>query len=261
MGIALVDGREFTDRDTAGAPDVAIVNETLAQRYFGGRSPIGGRVQVSGRTIEVIGVARDGKYTWITETPRPFLYLPVQQWYRPSVEVVVRTAGNPATVVSEVQQVVRTLDADMALFDIRTMADHLRLATLLQGQISQVLGVFGVLALLLATVGLYGVITTTVAQRTGELGMRMALGATRPRIVGFVLRQGLRLTLVGVALGIAAALGVTQLFRSMLVGVTATDSLSFIATAALLVAVALAAAYIPARRAARIDVVQAIRQE
>lgn len=261
MGVALVGGREFTDRDVAGAPDVGIVNETLAERYFGGRSPIGGRVRIGPRTIEVVGVARDGKYTWITETPRPFLYLPVQQWYSPSVELVIRTADDPGLVVPAVQQAVRGLDPNMSLFAIRTLADHLKLATLLQGQITQVLGAFGVLALLLATVGLYGVIATTVAQRTPEIGMRMAIGASRGTIIALVLRQGLRLTLIGVAVGVAGALGVTRLFRSMLVGVTATDSLSFAATIALLATIAVVAAYIPARRAARIDVLEALRQE
>jgi predicted permease len=261
MGIALLAGREFSDRDVAGAPLVGIINATLARRYFGGRNPLGGVVRAGGRAIEVVGVAGDGKYTWITEESRPFLYLPLQQWYRPNVELIVRTHGDPTAVVSAVQQRVRTLDANMALFDVRTIADHLRVATLLQVQITHVLGAFGALALLLATVGLYGVIATTVVQRTSEIGMRIALGATRARIVTLVLGQGLRLALVGIALGVAGAFGVATLLESMLVGVTPTDSVSFAATVAVLIAVALAAAYLPARRAAGIDAIQALRQE
>ena len=261
MGVAILKGREFTDRDDANVPDVGIVNETLARRYFAGRDPLGGRVHVGNRTVEIVGVVADGKYTWITEEQRPFLYLPHQQWYRPNVELIVKTAGDPATVVTGVKDAVRSLDANLALFDIRTMRDHLRIATMLQGQITRVLTAFGAVALLLAMVGLYGVIATTAAQRTGEIGMRMALGATRPRIIAMVLAQGLRLTMLGVVVGLAFAFAITRLFEALLVGVDATDALSFTATIALLVAVALAAAYIPARRAASIDVLQALRQE
>jgi predicted permease len=261
MGIPLLAGREFSDRDTSGAPLVGIINATMARRYFGGTPPLGGRVRVGGRTIEIVGVAGDGKYTWITEESRPFLYLPLQQWYRPNVELIVKTHGDPAAAAAAVQQTVRTLDANMALFDIRTVADHLRIATMLQGQISRVLGVFGALALLLATVGLYGVVATTVAQRTAEIGMRIALGAPRSYIYALVLGQGLRLTLIGIVLGVAGAFGVAQLVKNMLVGVTPTDSLSFAATVASLMAVTLSAAYFPARRAAGIDAIRALRQE
>jgi predicted permease len=261
MGIALVEGRELTDRDTAGTPDVGIINETLARRYFAGRSPIGGRIRLGPRSVEVVGVARDGKYTWITETPRPYLYLSAAQWYRPDSVLHVKTAGNPGTVVSAIQQEVRALDANVPLYEVRTFAEHLQLATMLQRQIAGVLGAFGVLALLLAMVGLYGVIAATVAQRTPEIGMRMALGATRLDIAALVLKQSLGLTLAGVGFGLAGAFAITRLFKSLLVGVSATDGASFAGTAALLVLVSLAASYLPARRAAVLDPTQALRQE
>ena len=261
MGIALVEGREFTDRDTAGMPDVGIINETLARRYFKGASPIGGRIRIGRRTVQVVGVARDGKYTWITETPRAFLYLPVQQWYRPDAVLHVKTAGDPGAVVPAVQRAVRDLDQNVPLFEVRTIAEHLKIATLLQRQIAGMLSVFGALALLLATVGLYGVIAATAAQRTPEIGMRMALGATRRDIVSLIVKQGLGMTVAGIGIGLGVALGVTQLFKSLLVGVSATDGVSYIGTTALLVLVALLAMYLPARRAAAIDPLQALRNE
>jgi putative ABC transport system permease protein len=261
MGIGLVAGREFTDRDTAGTQDVCLVNETLARRYFAGRSPIGGHIRLGPRTIEVVGVARDGKYTWITEKPRPYLYLASPQWYRADTVLHVKTAGNPGAIVSAVQQEVRALDANVPLFEVRTIAEHLQIATMLQRQIAGVLGAFGVLALLLAMVGLYGVIAATVAQRTPEIGMRMALGANRLDIATLVLKQSLGLTLAGVGFGLAGAFAITRLFKSLLVGVSATDGVSFAGTAALLVLVSLVATYLPARRAAVLDPTQALRQE
>jgi len=260
MGIGLLEGRDFTDRDTWERSDVGIVNETLARRYFAGRSPIGGRIRVGPRTIEIVGVARDGKYTWITETARPFLYLSGSQWYRADAILHVKTA-NPAAAVPAIQQAVRALDVNVPLYEIRTIAEHLTIATFLQRQLAAVLGAFGALALLLSMVGLYGVIAATVAQRTAEIGMRMALGASRMDIAALVLKQSLAVTLVGVVFGLAGAFGATRLFKSLLVGVSATDAVSFVGTAALLVATSLVATYLPARRAAMLDPTQALRQE
>jgi predicted permease len=261
MGIALVTGREFTDRDTADRPDVGIVNETLARRYFQGRDPIGGRIRTGERTIEVVGVARDGKYSNISEAPRAFLYLPVQQFYRPDAVLLVRTRDNPADVVPRLHQVFRELDTNVPLFDVRTIADHLEIAVFMQRMVASLLGAFGALALVLATVGLYGVIAAIAAQRTPEIGMRMALGATRRDIVSLILKQGLGMTLAGIGIGLVLAFGATRLFASLLVGVSATDAVSFAGTTLLLVLVALAATYLPARRAASIDPMQALHNE
>jgi predicted permease len=261
MGIPLVAGREFTDRDAPDRPDVGIINETFARRYFPGRSPIGGRIHTGERTVEVVGVAHDGKYASITEAPRAFLYLPVQQFYRPDAVVLVRTRGNPADLVARLHQVFRALDPNVPLFDVRTIEEHLEIAVFMQRMIASILGAFGVLALVLATVGLYGVIGAIAAQRTPEIGMRMALGATPRDIVSLIVRQGLGMTMTGVGLGLVAAAGAARLFKSLLVGVTATDAVSFAATTLLLVLVALLATYLPARRAARIDPLQALRNE
>ena len=261
MGIHLVAGREFTDRDGVDAPDVTVVNETLARRYFGGRDPIGGRIRVGQRSLQIVGVARDGKYASISEAPRPFMYLPNQQWYRPDTILHVKTAGDPISLVAPLQRVVRSMDANVPLFDIRTLAGHLEIAVFVQRMLAAILGVFGMLALVLASIGLYGVIAALVAQRTPEIGMRMALGASQGDIIKLVMKQGLGVTSVGVALGLAGAIAVTRLFKTLLVGVSATDTLSFAVTVAILVAVAMAAVYIPARRAAAVDPLLALRQE
>ena len=261
MGIPLVAGREFGDRDAADRSDVGIINETLARRYFPGRNPIGGRIHTGDRTVEVVGVARDGKYSSITEAPRAFLYVPLQQFYRPSAVLLVRTRGNPTDLVPRLHEVFRALDTNVPLFDVRTIEDHLEIAVFMQRMIASILGAFGVLALALATVGLYGVIAAIAAQRTPEIGMRMALGATRRDIVSLILKQGLGMTLIGIGIGLAVALGAARLFKSLLVGVTETDALSFSGTTLLLVLVALLATYLPARRAARIDPLQALRNE
>jgi macrolide transport system ATP-binding/permease protein len=261
MGITVVSGRDFTDLDTTDRPDVVIVNETVVRRYFSGRDPIGGRIRLGNRTLQVVGVARDGKYSSITEAPRSFMYMPVQQWYRADTVLHVKSSVDPGTLVPRIHEVLRALDSNVPLFDVRTIAEQLSIAVFIQRMVASLLGAFGALALLLATVGLYGVIAAVAAQRTPEIGMRMALGATRRDIVAMIVRQGLSLTLTGVAIGLIAALGATRLFKSLLVGVSATDAPSFAVTTILLVTVALAAAYLPARRAARIDPLQALRNK
>jgi predicted permease len=261
MGIPLVSGREFSELDTAERPDVAVVNETLARRYFAGRDPVGGRIRVGRRELQVVGVARDGKYSTITESPRPFMYLPVQQWYRGDAVLIVKTAGDPGGFVPRLHQVFRSLDPNLPLFEVRTIAEHLEIAVFVQRMVASLLTAFGALALILCTVGLYGVIAALAAQRTPEIGMRMALGASRRDIVSLILRQGLGMTVAGIGIGLAGAFAVTRLFKSLLVGVSTTDSVSFVGTTLLLVLVALAACYLPARRAAGIDPLQALRQE
>jgi putative ABC transport system permease protein len=261
MGIGLVDGREFTDRDTDGSLEVTVVSEAVVRRYFAGRSPIGGRIRIGPRPVQIVGVARDAKDSSINETPRPYLYLPAQQWHRPATVLTVKTAREPGSVVAAVQHTVKQLDPSVPIFDIRTIEDHLQIVSFVQRQLATMLGVFGALALLMATIGLYGVIASTVSQRTAEIGMRMALGAGRLDILALVLKQGMAVTLTGTAFGLVGAAAITRLFKSQLVGVSATDAVSFTGTTAMLVLVALAATYLPARRAASIDPLLALRQD
>jgi predicted permease len=261
LGIRLVAGREFGDRDIAGSTDVVVINETLARRYFSGRDPIGGRIRAGARTLEVVGIARDGKYASISETPRAYMYLPLAQWYRPDVVLQVKTHGDPGSMVAALHAAVRKLDPDVPLFDVRTIADHLAIMVFLQRMVASLLGAFGMLALVLATVGLYAVIAAIAVQRTAEIGMRMALGARTGDIMRLILRQGLAMTGIGIAIGLAVAFGVTRFFSSLLVGVSATDAFSFGATTLLLLTVALLATVLPARRAATIEPLAALRGE
>ena len=261
LGVRVIEGRDLSDRDAGGGVNVGLINETMARRYWSGRRAIGGKIRTMGRDVEVVGIVADGKYATVTEPPRNFMYLSVQQWYRPDTSLVVKTDGDPVAVLPAVRRAIREIDPNLALFDTRTIAEHLDLALFVQRIAATLLGGFGALALLLATIGLYAVVAFGVSQRTPEIGMRMALGATRADIVGLVLKQGLWVTLVGVVLGVAGSLAVTRLFKSQLVGVGATDAASFAATCTLLLLVALAATYLPARRAASIDPLRALRQE
>jgi putative ABC transport system permease protein len=259
MGISLVTGRDITELDTAERPDVVVINETFAKRYFAGRDPLGGRVRVGERQLEVVGVARDGKYSSITEQPRVFMYLPLAQWYRPDNVLIVKTQADPRAMVPALQSTVRAIDANIPLFDVRTLREHLEIATFVQRMVASLLGVFGLLALALATIGLYGVIAGLVAQRTAEIGMRVALGATTRDVMTLIVRQGLGMTALGIAIGLGLALLTTQAFKTLLVGISATDALSFLGTSVVLMVVALAAILIPARRAASIDPLKALR--
>ena len=261
LGTRLLAGREFTTRDTPDSPDVAVINETMARRYFDGRDPIGGRVRIGPRTVEVVGVARDGKYGSVTETPRAFMYVPLQQWYRHDVVLIVTTRGDPGRIVTPLHDVVRALDANVPLFDVRTIAEHLEISVFIQRMIASMLGAFGILALVLATVGLYGVMAALASQRTPEIGMRMALGARTLDILRLILGQAFGMIGVGIAIGLAAAFAATRLFTSLLVGVSATDTVSFVGTTGVVLIVALAASYFPARRAASINPLMALRHE
>ena len=190
MGIRLVAGREFTDRDTDTRPDVVLVNETMARRYFGGRSPIGGRIRIGPAHP---GGGRRRRRRQVHQHHRSrrarVMFAPGAQWYRPDVVLTLKTASDPSAVVAALQAAVRHLDANIPLFDMRTIADHLEISVFVQRMVASLLGAFGMLAILLATVGLYGVIAAIAAQRTSEIGMRMALGARATDIVAMILKQ------------------------------------------------------------------------
>lgn len=260
MGIGLVEGRDLTEQDVAGGLAVAIVNETIARRYFAGRSAVGGRLALNGRTVQVVGIARDGKYGSITESPVNMLYIPVAQWYRPDATILIRTAGNPMAVLPDVQAQLRALDPTVPLFEVRTIAEHLETATFLQRMAAGLITGFGVVALLLAGMGLYGVIAGSVVQQLPEIGLRLALGARRRDIMALIVRQGARLTVAGIALGLVLAIVATRLLEDLLVGVSATDTWSYLATIAVLTLVAGVAAALPARRAASVDPIAALRR-
>ena len=267
LGIPLLQGREFTDQDKEGTLDVAIISDKLAQKLWPGESAIGRRIAIpvysgpSRPSVEIIGVAKDTKYrSLMTEAPL-LLYLPESQNYDGRATLVVRTATDATAFVSAIRNEVNALDKNLPLFAVKTMSDQIASTLWQQRMAAGLIGIFGLLALVLAAVGLYGVIAHSVAQRTQEIGIRMALGATSTDVLKLVVKEGLALAIIGVIVGIAAAFACTRLMSSVLYGVGATDITTFIVASALLAVVALAASYIPARRAAKVDPCVALKYE
>lgn len=261
MKIGVVEGRTFDRRDTAGSARVAIVNDTLAQRYFGGRA-IGKRLRdARGTDMEIVGVVRTGKHRSVQEPALPIVYYPFAQSFSPSMTLIARTTGDPAAQADTIRRTVRETHATFAVFRVMTLADHLAEALGGERLTAALVSAAGGMALLLAIVGVYGVIAYGVAQRRKEIGVRVALGAAPFDVVRLVVAEGLNVTLIGIALGTIAALGATQLLASMLYGVEPRDVSTFATAAVLLTIVALLAAWIPARRAVRLDPVAALRQE
>ena len=261
MGIPLVRGRGVTSRDVAGQPAVAVINETMARRYWPGRDPIGTTIRFGRGPVTIVGVARDGKYSRLSEEPRNYLYLPALQNYRPDLLLHVKTDADPSLVVPAVRAAVRELDPNLPLFDVRTVEEHMRISTFIVRMAASMLGLFGILGGLLAGVGLYGVIAFNAAQRTREIGLRMALGADRGQVVWLVLRDGFALAAIGIAAGLALAFGAGRLVAGQLTGVSGADPVSFAGTAALLGTVAAVACLLPARRASALNPLTALRRE
>jgi putative ABC transport system permease protein len=263
MRIALIEGREFTDRDEAQALPVVIVNEAFAQRFFAGQEPVGRKLRLGGGERTVIAVVKDIKYHSLSESPQPFLYLPMQQAWEPNtgIGLLVRTEGAPEQIVPALQRELRSADPSVNLDVVFALSDFISASWFVQKVAASLLGVLGTLALLLAALGLFSVMAHTVAQRTQEIGIRMALGAQVMDVFRPVLGQALRLTMVGVGIGLALSFALTRLVASQLLGVSATDPLTFVGVSCLLCAVALAASYLPARRATRVDPMVALRAE
>ena len=261
LGIPLLEGRDFTARDDAGASLAIIVNESMARRYWPGRDPIGGTVRLSQKTFTVVGVAKDGKYEQLGEPQETHFYLPVLQMYRSQMTLHLRTKGDPAAFSEPLRREVRALDADLPLTAVKTMREHLRISVFSQRLAASFLGSFGALALVLATVGLYSLIRYAVSQRTREMGVRMALGA-RPRdIERLVVGEGMVLALIGLGLGLALAFGITRFLASLLLGVSATDPAIFVVITVLLAGVSVLSSYLPARAAAGVSPSVALRSE
>jgi predicted permease len=263
-GIPLRAGRDFTERDREGSTPVAIVNESLAQRYWPNESAVGKRIHLWGPDsplAQVVGVATDSKYGSLTEEGTPFLYMPLLIGFRPDVNLLLRTRGAPRELLQPLRDSVRTIDPAVAVMGVRTFEEQVGRAYFLPRNSALLLSGFGMLALLLAAVGLYGVISYTVSRRTREVGIRMALGARHADVLGLVVGEGFRLALVGVAVGLAAAFTVTRFLGGMLYRVSPTDPLTFVIVPAVLTVVAVVASYVPARRASRVDPMRALRYE
>lgn len=263
MRMTLLEGRDFTDLDTAETPPVIAVNETFAERYFGGRNPIGRKVQVEGRWRTIIGMVKDTKYNRLTEKPMPYFYTKYDQFFSTGLPtlIYVRTVGNPLDLVPALRREVLSIDPNAATFYAGPLTEETATALLTQKIAAGLLTALALMALALAAVGLYGVMSYSVGRRTRELGLRMALGASAADILRAVLRGGLALTVAGAAAGIVLALVLTRTVASMLVDVSASDPVAFVGGALVLLPVSMIATLIPAHRATRLNPTEALRSE
>jgi predicted permease len=261
MRTPLVAGRDFTEQDGEKSQQVAIVNQEFADRYWPGQDAIGKRISVYGQWSTVVGVARNGKYRRLVYSPEPVIFLPLFQDYYGLVMIHARVSGDPQAYAAAVERAIHDINADLPVFGVTTLKSSMQLGSIFERLAGTFAGVFGLLALILAAVGIYGVIAYTTRQRTHEIAIRMAVGAQRADVFRLVLGQGLILTVAGLAVGIAVSIALTRYLQSVLFGITATDVLTYAAVALLLCLVSLVACYIPARRAAKVDPMAALKYE
>jgi putative ABC transport system permease protein len=264
LGIALVKGRDFRDTDVDAGPPVVVLNATAAAMQFANADPIGTRISVDGPDgpwREIVGIVRDSKYGALREEALPVAYLPLAQNHETGMTLYVRASVPPASLVGALRREIQSLEPNLPVPNIRTMSDTIGTSLYAARMGAWLLAVFGGLALVLAVVGIYGVLSFSVSRRTREMGIRLALGADSHRVFLLVIRDGMLLVGVGILIGLAAGLLGARALASSLHGVSATDLPTFAGTIALLTAVALVACAIPARRAIRINPITALRQE
>jgi len=266
-GIGLLRGRDFTEHDQPNSPSVVIVNEEFVQRMFPRENPIGKRLAIpwhkgDSTYSEIIGVAKNVKYERLTESPRMYFYVPLLQQYQSFAMLLVRSRGDdPSVLARAVEREARTLDSNSPAYNVTMLADRLRDSLAPQRSAAMMLGIFGLLALALASIGLYGVLAYSVVQRQHEIGIRMALGAQAGDVLALVIKQGMLLTGIGLALGLSAAFLCTRLIANQLYGVSPIDPITLGVTSSMLGVVALLACYLPARRATKVDPLVALRSE
>jgi putative ABC transport system permease protein len=263
MRVPLKQARMFTESDRLNAPKVVVINEAAARQYFRGEDPIGKRVAVYQGGFhtgaEVIGIVGDVRYGTIDSTARPDVYISYGQARLSRMMIFVRTTDDPSALALAVRAAVKRVAPHAPLFDIRSMDARVATASAQTRFSAVLLGLFAAVALSLAVMGIYGVLSFSVAQRTAEMGIRMALGAERGGVLALVLREGAQLAIIGLVIGVVAALALTRVLGTMLYEVTTTDPLTYVVMASLLGLAVLAASWIPARRAARVDPVIALR--
>ena len=263
MRLPLVGGRTFSKSDLQSRHAVAIVNQTFVQRFLAGKNPLGlhlGGTTPSGNEVEreIVGIVGDAKYDNLRKNVEPTAYVPLQEG---AAHFAIRVSAQPEALIATVRQVVASLDDSLPLFDVRTQTETVDRSLFNERLVAQLSSAFGALALILACVGLYGLLSYEVARRTREIGIRTALGAQRREIFRLVLGQGLTLAGIGAIVGVTAAIGFTRYLGSLLYGVRATDPLTFVTIVFILIAVALIACYLPSRRATRVDPMVALRYE
>jgi putative ABC transport system permease protein len=264
MRIPLLSGRGFTERDSPEAPRVALISETLARRVWPNADPLGKRIRLGGAEdplLTIVGIVGDVRHLGLDDAPQMQAYVPHAQWTTSFVQLVVRTTTDPAAAASSVRREVWAVDKDQPVYDVATMQERVSKSVARSRFTVLLLGIFAAVAMVMAAVGIYGVISYSVTQRTQELGIRVALGAQRGDILRLVVGQGLALTLLGVGVGLAASFALTRWLERLLFEVSATDPVTFALIAVLLTLVALLACYLPARRATQVDPLVALRYE
>ncbi|MGA9585702.1 MAG: ABC transporter permease [Terracidiphilus sp.] len=261
MGMQVISGRDFTRDDDEKAPRVLVVDQTAASHYWPRQNPLGKRLQVWGQMFTVVGVVKDIKHQFMNERPEPMVFMSYFQ--EPDSELVVqtRTRANPEEIATAVEQAIHQVDSRLPVFDVHTLREATQMSSIFAVMQSTFAGMFAMIALILAATGIYGVVAYRTQLRTHEIGIRVALGASRTDVLRLVLMQGIRLTVAGLLLGLALAIGLTRLIAGSLYGVSATDPMTMFAVVALLGVMALLACYLPALRAMRIDPVTAIREQ
>jgi predicted permease len=259
MHLPLVQGRAFQHTDDATAPHVAVINEAFARKYWPGSNPIGHTVEYDSVATTVVGVARDAKYSALNEPLRPYIYIPIAQDFQATTNLFVRTSGDAAALGPVIRDAVRSIDPLLPAPGVITMEAATSVVLLPQRVAAGVTAVMGALGLILAVVGLYGVVAYTVSQRTREIGLRMALGADRANVLRLILRDGMRLVVIGIGIGMLLAFAATRVMTKFLFGVSPLDPLVFAVIPVGLAAVTLIASYLPARTAAATDPLEALR--
>jgi putative ABC transport system permease protein len=270
MQIPLIRGRTFDEHDERDGNPVMIVNDAFAKKYYPNEDPIGRKVEIGAgegaarkrfKTREIVGIVGNIRSSNLTETPQPAYYVPLPQLMYGPPTLLIRTQGEPAAITSEVRKILASMDSDAPLFTVRSMEDYLALALGRARFQTMLLSLFAGTALLLTAVGLYGVMAYAVGQRTHEIGVRMALGASRSDVLQMVLRRGVVLTTSGIIIGVVGAVALAKLIESLLYEIPPRDPLTYVGVCVVLACVAMLASYIPALRATRIDPMVALRYE
>ena len=267
MKTAILRGRGFTADDKEGAPMVAVVNEALAKKYWPNQNPVGKRFRLEDKEknnpwVQIVGVTRTGKYIYSGEPQTPFLYLPFAQNQRSRMVMFTETLGDPATVAGPIREIVHAIDANQPVFNVRTMTNfYQQRAIAIPRMIMEIVGAMGIMGLVLALIGLYGLVAYSVARRTREIGVRMAIGAKQSDVLKMVLRQGLVLAVAGIGVGGLASIAVAKALSAWMLGLGTPNSATYVIVPALLLVVTLASCYLPARRASRVDPMVALRYE
>jgi predicted permease len=263
MRIPLLDGRDFTEHDDERSQPVMIVNETFVRRYFAGANPIGRRVNGCGDWFTIVGVAKDSKYNHLAEPPMPYFYVPFRQVYRADMSMAfyVRTKANLSEALTAVRTAVHDIDPNVAILDAVPLSEYISASLYPQRVMAMLIGALGILALVLAAVGLYSVMAYSVTQRTHEIGVRMALGARPTDVLILVVRQALRLTAAGLFFGAAIAIGLSRSIGSVLFGVSSSDPVIYTTAMLFLAFITCLASYIPALRASHVDPMISLRHQ